>query len=95
MSTLALSARAVGVAGLGTGQDPQHQRHHYFWPDASSLTHDAILKSVHLLGHRQGASACFLTVAVHSGGQFVTLDDAISLQVVHGAKLGDVARLIR
>jgi hypothetical protein len=47
------------------------------------------------LGHRQGASACFLTVAVHSGGQFVTLDDAISLQVVHGAKLGDVARLIR
>jgi hypothetical protein len=67
--------------------------HHHFWPDAMSLTDDAILNSAHLLDHRQLTDAYLLALAVHNGGQFVTLDGAIALQAVRGAKAGDVVRL--
>jgi toxin-antitoxin system PIN domain toxin len=68
--------------------------HHHFWPDAVSLTDGAILNPLHLLGHRQLTDAYLLALAVHNGGQFVTLDGAIALQAVHGAKAGDVVRLV-
>jgi toxin-antitoxin system PIN domain toxin len=67
---------------------------HHFWPDAVSLTDDAIFNPAHLLGHRQLTDAYLLALAVHNGGQLVTLDGAIALQAVHGAKVGDVVRLI-
>jgi len=67
---------------------------HHFWPDAVSLTDDAILNPAHLLGHRQLTDAYLLALAVHNGGQFVTLDGAVPLQAVHGAKVGDVVRLV-
>jgi hypothetical protein len=67
--------------------------HHHFWPDAVSLTDEAILNPAHLLSHRQLTDAYLLALAVHNGGQFVTLDGAIALQAVRGAKVGDVVRL--
>ena len=35
-----------------------------------------------------------LALAAHNGGPFVTLDGAIALQAVHGAKVGDGVRLV-
>ncbi len=67
---------------------------HHFWPDAVSLKDDAILNPAHLLDHRQLTDAYLLALALHNGGQFVTLDGAVPLQVVRGAKVGDVVGLV-
>ena len=71
----------------------RHPRHH-FWPDAISLTDERLLNPAHLLGHRQLTDAYLLALAVHHGGQFVTLDGAIPLQAVRGAKVADLIRVV-
>ena len=68
--------------------------HHHFWSDAVSLTDERILNAAHLLGHRQLTDAYLLALAVHGGGQLVTLDGAIPLKAVHGAKANSLVRLI-
>ncbi len=67
---------------------------HHFWPDAISLTDERLLNPAHLLGHRQLTDAYLLALAVHHGGQFVTLDGAIPLQAVRGAKVADLIRVV-
>lgn len=67
---------------------------HHFWPDAISLTDERLLNPAHLLGHRQLTDAYLLALAVHHGGRFVTLDGAIPLQAVHGAKVADLVRVV-
>lgn len=67
---------------------------HHFWPDAISLTDERLLNPTHLLGHRQLTDAYLLALAVHQGGQFVTLDGAIPLQAVRGAKVADLIRVV-
>lgn len=68
--------------------------HHHFWPDAVSLVQEGTLNPAHLLGHRQLTDAYLLALAVHCKGQFVTLDGAMPIKAVHGARAGDVVRLI-
>lgn len=68
--------------------------HHRFWPDAVSLVQDGTLNPAHLLGHRQLTDAYLLALAVHFKGQLVTLDGAIPIKAVHGARAIDLVRLI-
>jgi uncharacterized protein len=68
--------------------------HHRFWHDAVSLVQPGILNPTHLLGHRQLTDAYLLALAVHHKGQFVTLDGAVPVKAVGGARAGDVVRLI-
>jgi uncharacterized protein len=68
--------------------------HHRFWPDAVSLVQQGTLNPAHLLGHRQLTDAYLLALAVHHQGQFVTLDGAVPIKAVQGAKASDVLRLI-
>ena len=68
--------------------------HHHFWPDAVSLTDERFLNPLHLLGHRQLTDAYLLALSIHNGGQFITLEGAIALQAVCGAKTGDEVRLV-
>lgn len=66
---------------------------HRFWPDVVSLVQEGTLNPAHLLGHRQLTDAYLLALAVHHQGQFVTLDGAVPIQAVGGARAADVVRL--
>ena len=68
--------------------------HHRFWPDSVSLVQADTLNPAHLLGHRQLTDAYLLALAVHHKGQLVTLDGAVPVKAVRGARAGDVVRLI-
>lgn len=68
--------------------------HHRFWPDAVSLVHPGTLNPTHLLGHRQLTDAYLLALAVHHRGRFITLDGAVPVKAVSGARAGNVVRLV-
>ncbi len=58
---------------------------HAFWPDAISVLSPALLDWKHILGSRQLTDAYLLALAVHNGGQFVTMDRGITPRAVAGA----------
>ena len=63
-------------------QSPQHQ----FWPDDLSLLDAAAFDHEKIHGHRQLTDLYLLGLAVSHGGSFVTLDGAVPLSAVKGAK---------
>jgi len=60
--------------------------HHAFWPDAISLLEPGRIVWNSVLGSRQVTDACLLALAVAKNGRLVTLDRAVPLQAVRGAK---------
>lgn len=68
--------------------------HHRFWPDAVSLVDPGVLNPRHVLGHRQLTDAYLLALAVRQGGRFVTLDGAVTLPAVTGARPDHLLRLL-
>jgi toxin-antitoxin system PIN domain toxin len=68
--------------------------HHRFWPDKVSLVQPGTLNPAHLLGHRQLTDAYLLALAVQNQGRFVTLDGAVPVKAVAGARADDVVRLV-
>jgi uncharacterized protein len=59
---------------------------HQFWPDDISIADDARFNFERIHGHNQITDAYLLALAVHHGGTLVTLDRAITLDAVRGAK---------
>ena len=59
---------------------------HSFWPEGISLLDSSIFRHEHLHGPAQLTDAYLLAMAVKNKGRFVTLDRAIALNTVHGAK---------
>jgi toxin-antitoxin system PIN domain toxin len=62
--------------------DPIHQ----FWPDDISLLDSRLIDSTRIHGPRQLTDIYLLALAVRHGGRLVTLDSAITLDAVIGAK---------
>ena len=63
-------------------QSPQHQ----FWPDDLSLLDATVFDHSKIHGHRQLSDLYLLALAVRHEGRFVTLDGAVPLNAVKGAK---------
>jgi uncharacterized protein len=63
-------------------QSPQHQ----FWPEDISLLDAKLFDHSKLHGHRQLTDVYLLALAVKNQGRFVSLDGAIPLNAVRGAK---------
>lgn len=61
-------------------------KHHEFWSCAVSLLDDQIVDRSRLLGPRQVTDAYLLALAVANGARFVTFDQSIQLDSVHGAE---------
>ncbi|MGA7179635.1 MAG: TA system VapC family ribonuclease toxin [Thiobacillaceae bacterium] len=59
---------------------------HEFWPDSVSLLQPECLRWPLILGSRHVTDTYLLALAVRQGGRFVTLDRAIPLDAVNGAK---------
>jgi uncharacterized protein len=59
---------------------------HEFWPDDVSIVDDALFNFDRIHGHNQITDAYLLALAVRHGGTLVTLDRAITLDAVRGAK---------
>jgi toxin-antitoxin system PIN domain toxin len=62
--------------------------HHVFWPDTVSLLDAGRVTWNAVLGSRQVTDVYLLALAVAQRGRFVTLDRAVSLKAVTGAKAG-------
>ena len=60
--------------------------HHQFWPDDLSLLDATAFDHNKIHGHRQLTDLYLLGLAVKHNGRFVTLDSAIPLSAVKGAK---------
>jgi toxin-antitoxin system PIN domain toxin len=60
--------------------------HHVFWPDGVSMLDTGRIAWQAVLGARQVTDAYLLALAVAQGGRLVTLDRAVPLPAVHGAK---------
>ena len=78
----ALPAAAVAerlAAATGTN-------HHAFWPDAVSMLDAGRIAWNAVLGSRQVTDVYLLALAVQQGGRMVTLDHAVPLKAVPGAK---------
>ncbi len=58
---------------------------HEFWPCDMVMTDPSVVESDALIGHRQITDAYLLALAVHHGGQFVTLDRSVPMSAVPGA----------
>ena len=58
---------------------------HEFWPCDIVMTDPSVVESDALIGHRQITDAYLLALAVHHGGQFVTLDRSVPMSAVPGA----------
>jgi toxin-antitoxin system PIN domain toxin len=61
-------------------------KHHTFWPDAISLLDKERIAWQAIMGSRQVTDVYLLGLAVHQGGRLVTLDRAIPLHAIAGAK---------
>ncbi len=61
-------------------------KHHDFWPDAISMLDAGHIDWNSVLGSRQVTDVYLLGLAVAQGGRFATLDRAVPLKAVHGAK---------
>jgi toxin-antitoxin system PIN domain toxin len=60
--------------------------HHAFWPDAVSMLDAGRITWNAVLGARQVTDVYLLALAVEQGGRLVTLDRAVPLKAVPGAK---------
>ncbi|MDP2821893.1 MAG: PIN domain-containing protein [Sulfuritalea sp.] len=60
--------------------------HHVFWPDAISMLDAGRIAWNAVLGARQVTDVYLLALAVQQGGRLVTLDRAVPLKAVPGAK---------
>lgn len=60
--------------------------HHAFWPDAVSMLDAGRIAWNAVLGSRQVTDVYLLALAVHHDGRLVTLDRAVPLKAVPGAK---------
>ena len=60
--------------------------HHQFWPDDLSLLDATAFDHSKIHGHRQLTDLYLLALAVKHQGRFVTLDGAVPLNAVKGAK---------
>ncbi len=60
--------------------------HHVFWPDAVSMLDAGRIDWDAVLGARQVTDVYLLALAVQQGGRLVTLDRAVPLKAVPGAK---------
>jgi toxin-antitoxin system PIN domain toxin len=60
--------------------------HHVFWPDAVSMADAGRIDWDAVLGARQVTDVYLLALAVQQGGRLVTLDRAVPLKAVPGAK---------
>ena len=60
--------------------------HHAFWPDAVSMLDAGRIAWSAVLGSRQVTDVYLLALAVQQGGRLVTLDRAVPLKAVPGAK---------
>ena len=60
--------------------------HHTFWPDAVSMLDVGRIEWSAVLGARQVTDVYLLALAVQQGGRLVTLDRAVPLKAVPGAK---------
>ena len=69
----------------------RHPRH-CFWPDAVSLLEPSLVDSDRLLESGQLTDAYLLALAVHHGGQLVTLDQRLNSAAVVGGS--EALRLI-
>ena len=65
--------------------------HHEFWPDAVSLLDADRIAWTAVLGSRQVTDVYLLSLAVAQGGTLVTLDRAVPLKAVAGAKSRNLA----
>jgi hypothetical protein len=63
-------------------------KHHAFWPDAVSMLDGGRIAWNAVLGARQVTDVYLLALAVQQGGRLVTLDRAVPLKAVPGAKAG-------
>jgi hypothetical protein len=59
---------------------------HVFWPDEVSIIDPQTFDHDRLLGPKQITDAYLLALAVKNGGRLVTLDRAVSLAAVRGAR---------
>ncbi|MEO8754960.1 MAG: TA system VapC family ribonuclease toxin [Casimicrobiaceae bacterium] len=59
--------------------------HHEFWPDDVSLLDERIVDATRVHGPRQITDLYLLALAVRRGGTFVTFDQAIATNAIHGA----------
>lgn len=66
-------------------------KHHAFWPDAISLLDPGRIAWNAVLGSRQVTDAYLLALAVEQRGRLVTLDRAVPLAAVRGAKRNHLA----
>ncbi len=60
--------------------------HHAFWPDAVSMLDAGRIAWKSVLGSRQVTDVYLLALALEQGGRLVTLDRAVPLNAVAGAK---------
>ena len=67
---------------------------HVFWPDAISVLSPALIDWGHVLGSRQLTDAYLLALAIHHGGQFVTMDRSITPRAVTGARNEHLVRVL-
>ncbi|MDA8108215.1 MAG: PIN domain-containing protein [Betaproteobacteria bacterium] len=61
-------------------------RLHEFWPDDVSLLDHEVADASRIHGPRQLTDLYLLALAVRHGGRFVTLDAAVSIDAVRGAR---------
>lgn len=62
---------------------------HEFWPDDISLLDSKIADAARIHGPRQLTDVYLLALAVRHGGQFVTFDASVPLEVARGARKSD------
>ena len=77
----ALPVQAV----MGRLREATASRYHEFWPDDISLLDAEVANATRIHGPRQITDVYLLALAVRHGGQFVTLDTAVSQEAVIGA----------
>ncbi len=65
--------------------------HHAFWPDGVSLLDTERIAWTAVLGSRQVTDVYLLALAVQQGGRLVTLDHAVPLKAVRGARTTHLA----
>ena len=67
---------------------------HVFWPDDVSLFDQKVIDHDRLLGRRQITDAYLLALAVKNGGRLVTLDQAVPMRAVKGARAEHLAVIL-
>jgi uncharacterized protein len=67
-------------------RDATESDDHVFWPDDVSLLDGQLIDHSRILGPKQLTDIYLLTLAVKHGGRLVTLDRAIPMAAVRGAR---------